>query len=118
MSLKELTESDKKELYYITEPDSQSQYIELMKSENIEMVLLNNMIDNHFISLLEYKLSDVKFKRVDSYVSESLKSDEVTDDKKEKLTEIFKKYLADTKIEVQSLKSDSVNPRPVFTCRP
>jgi len=108
MSLKELTESDKKELYYITEPDSQSQYIELLKSENIDMVLLNNMIDNHFISLLEYKLSDIKFKRVDSYVSESLKSDEVSDDKKEKLTEIFKKYLSDTKIEVQSLKTDSV----------
>ena len=108
-SLKEITESEQKEVYYITDPDAQSQYIELLKSENIKMVMLNNMIDNHFISLLEYKLSDIKFKRVDSYVSESLKSDELQNEDKEKLTEIFKTYLTDTKIEVQALKSENVS---------
>lgn len=108
-SLKEITESEQKEVYYITDPDAQSQYIELLNSENIKMVMLNNMIDNHFISLLEYKLSDIKFKRVDSYVSESLKSDELQNEDKEKLTEIFKTYLTDTKIEVQALKSENVS---------
>mgnify|MGYP003310069262 CR=1 FL=1 len=79
-TLKDVNESEQKEVYYITDSDAQSQYIELMKSENIKMVMLNNMIDNHFISLLEYKLPDLKFKRVDSYVSESLKSEELNSD--------------------------------------
>ena len=109
ISLKELIEEDVKEVYYITDIDAQSQYIELLKSENIKMVLLNNMIDNHFISLLEYKLSGVKFKRVDSYVSESLKGTDTLEADKEKLTEIFKKLLPETKIEVQALKSENVS---------
>ena len=73
-SLKSIIEKEQKEIYYITDIDSQSQYIELLKNADIPMVLLNNIIDNHFISLLEYKLTDVKFKRVDSYVSENIKS--------------------------------------------
>ena len=109
ISLKELIGEDVKEVYYITDIDAQSQYIELLKSENIKMVLLNNMIDNHFISLLEYKLSGVKFKRVDSYVSESLKGTDTLEADKEKLTEIFKKLLPETKIEVQALKSENVS---------
>lgn len=109
VSLKELTESEVKEVYYITDLDAQSQYIELLKSENIKMVLLNNMIDNHFISLLEYKLNDVKFKRVDSYVSETLKGEDATEEDKKKLSAIFEKILPGTKIEVQSLKADNVS---------
>lgn len=109
VSLKELTETDVKEVYYITDLDAQSQYIELLKSENIKMVLLNNMIDNHFISLLEYKLNDIKFKRVDSYVSETLKGEDATEEDKKKLSAIFEKFLPGTKIEVQSLKADNVS---------
>ncbi|MBO5742926.1 MAG: molecular chaperone HtpG [Clostridia bacterium] len=109
ISLKELTESDVKEVYYITDIDAQSQYIELLKSEDIKMVLLNNMIDNHFISLLEYKLSGIKFKRVDSYVSESIKGTETAEEDQEKLTDVFKKLLPETKIEVQALKSENVS---------
>lgn len=107
-SLKDLKESEIKEVYYITDPDSQSQYIELLKNENIKMVMLNNMIDNHFISFLEYKLSDIRFKRVDSFVSESLKSQSDASDA-EKITEMFKFYLDGTKIQVESLKSDKIS---------
>lgn len=106
-SLKELTESETKEVYYITDTDAQSQYIELLKDENISMLILNNMIDNHFISLLEYKLSDIKFKRVDSYISESIKTEDNASDR-ETIEKLFKTYLPDTKIEVQALKSEGV----------
>lgn len=108
-SLKELIESDVKEVYYITDLDAQSQYIELLKSENIKMVLLNNIIDNHFISLLEYKLSSIKFKRVDSYVSESIKGEQLPEEDKKKLVSVFEKCLPGTKIEVQALKTQSVS---------
>ncbi len=108
ISLKELSESSEKEVYYITDPDSQSQYIELLNKENIKMIMLNNMIDNHFISFLEYKLSDIKFKRVDSFISESLKSDE-EENNREKIADTFKKYVHETKIDVQHLKSDEIS---------
>lgn len=109
ISLKDITEKEIKEIYYITDIDAQSQYIELLKSANTPMVLLNNMIDNHFISLLEYKLTDVKFKRVDSYVSENIKSDEVASTDTAAVSDVFKKLLPDTKIEVHSLKSENVS---------
>lgn len=108
-SLKDILDKEIKEIYYITDPDAQSQYIELLKSANTPMVLLNNMIDNHFMSLLEYKLTDVKFKRVDSYVSENIKSDEDTSTDTSALCDIFKKLLPDTKIEVHSLKTENVS---------
>ncbi len=106
-NLKELTESGTKEVYYITDTDAQSQYIELLKAEGINMLLLNNIIDNHFISLLEYKINEIKFKRVDSYVSDSVKTEGSSADS-ETITALFKEYLPDTKIEVQALKSENV----------
>jgi len=109
VSLKELGEAETKEVFYVTDADAQSQYIELLKSENIELVYLNNMIDNHFISLLEYKNPDIKFKRVDSYVSESLKSDDSDEETKKKITDVFTPYAENAKIDVQALKSESLS---------
>ena len=109
VSLKELTESDKKEVFYVTDTDAQSQYIELLKTENIEPVLLNNMIDNHFSSFLEYKISDIKFKRVDSFIADSLKEDgKDEDDESKKLEELFAKYAPGSKVSVEKLKSDKI----------
>ncbi len=108
ISLQEINEGETKEILYITDAESQSQYIKLLESENVQMIYLNNNIDNHFISLLEYKLPEIKFKRVDSYVSESLKSDESSDASNDKIIELFGKYSTGMKVEAQALKTDSV----------
>lgn len=109
VSLKELTESENKEVYYVTDRDSQSQYIELLATEGIEPVLLTNMIDNHFSSFIEYKISDVKFKRVDSYIADSLKdsSDDSSEGDKE-LEELFTAYADGAKISIEKLKSEKI----------
>lgn len=109
VSLKELIDAETKEVFYVTDENSQSQYIELLKTEGIEPVLLNNMIDNHFSSFIEYKISDVKFKRVDSFIADSLK--DVGDDSKEdnkQTEELFAKYSNGAKVSAEKLKSDKI----------
>ncbi len=109
VSLKELTDSETKEVFYVTDENSQSQYIELLKTEGIEPVLLNNMIDNHFSSFIEYKISDVKFKRVDSYIADSLKdSGEDSKETDKEIEELFTSYANGAKVSVEKLKSEKI----------
>lgn len=111
VSLKELTESENKDVYYVTNLEAQNQYVDLLCSEGIEPVLLNNMIDNHFSSFLEYKIQGVSFKRVDSYISDNLKnSDNAIDEKTtEDLKNLFKEYVNGSRVVVENLKSDKIS---------
>lgn len=109
VSLTELTEGENKEIFYVTDPQTQNQYVALLKEEGIVPVLLNNMIDNHFLSFIEYKTPEIKFKRVDSYVSKKSGGDLEDEDLISKLKEIFAKYIADAKIEAEALKNDKIS---------
>ena len=113
VSLKELTDAKPEEVFYVTDENAQSRYIELLKTENIEPVLLNNMIDNHFSSFLEYKISDIKFKRVDSFIADSLKDKDAKDSEEQdkKIEELFAPYAGGAKITVEKLKSDKISAR-------
>ncbi len=109
MSLKDITDGEIKEVYYVTDADKQAQYIELLKTEGIEPVLLTSALDNHFVSFLEYKVSDVKFKRVDSYIADSLK-EEGESNNKEDIAKLFCGIVpSEMKIDVQNLKSDKIS---------
>ena len=111
VSLKELTDAKPEEVFYVTDENAQSRYIELLKTENIEPVLLNNMIDNHFSSFLEYKISDIKFKRVDSFIADSLKDKDAkySEEQDKKIEELFAPYAGGAKITVEKLKSDKIS---------
>ena len=110
ISLKELTEAEQKEVFYVTDKEAQNQYITLLKEENIDPVLLNNMIDNHFSSFLEYKISDISFKRVDSYVSENLKDNTEDNEELDKnIKTLFEKYAPGAQISVERLKSERIS---------
>ncbi|MBE7038426.1 MAG: molecular chaperone HtpG [Ruminococcaceae bacterium] len=109
-TLKDFESEETKEVYYVTDKDAQMQYIEILKQENITPVLLCDMIDNHFVSFLEYKISEIKFKRVDSFIGDSLKDNiESEEEIKAKITDIFKNIVGENiKIEVSPLKSEDV----------
>lgn len=109
-TLKDFADAGVKEVYYVTDRDAQAQYIDLLKADGITPVLLPDMLDNHFVSYLEYKNSDIKFKRVDSFIGDNLKdSKESEESVKNKITETFKDILdKDAKIEVSPLKSEDV----------
>lgn len=104
---------EKKDVYYVSDPVTQSQYIKMFKDQGLNAVVLPLMMDTHFISFVEMKQSDVKFKRIDSAISDISDTEEKDGEAKkqdEKLIERFKEKIGDEalKIEVQALKDDSV----------
>lgn len=104
---------EEKDVYYVSAPQTQSQYINMFKNQGLNAVVLPSMMDTHFISLVEMKQTGVKFKRIDSAIndiSDNTEKDDSTKEQEKKLIEKFKNEIKDDtlKIEVQSLKDDSI----------
>ena len=104
---------EEKDVYYVSDPQTQSQYINMFKNQGLNAVVLPSMMDTHFISLVEMKQTGVKFKRIDSAIndiSDNTEKDDSAKEQEKKLIEKFKNEIkVDTlKIEVQSLKDDSI----------
>lgn len=101
-------------VYYVNDVKQQTQYINMFKENGMEAVLLNTLIDNHFINFLENQNTDVKFLRIDAEIT-SLKDDSADDDEKEakkqaeKLEKLFRDVLGnkDLKVQVEKLKSEA-----------
>ena len=103
------------DVYYVTDSVQQAQYINLLKENDVEAINLPERIDQPFISFIESKNNDLKFKRVDADVSDLLteKDDSSEEDKKsliEKLQSSFKSLLKleDIKIEIKNFKSKDI----------
>ncbi len=91
-------------IYYVTDEKMQSQYINIVKAQGENAVMLPAVMDTHFISFMEMKEQGVKFKRIDSAVSGDTEKDCTA------LADIFKKALGDDelKIEASNLKDVSL----------
>ncbi len=106
-----LAGKDNKDVYYVSDENLQSQYINMFRTQGLDAVILPSLIDTHFISFIEMKEEGVKFKRIDSSVSETADKDAKNDKKFDKDIEgIFKDALKDDslKIEVKALKSEDM----------
>lgn len=63
----EQTDKDKKVVYlYATDATAQYSYIEQAKNKGYQVLLFDSQLDAHFVNLLETKLKDCRFARVDS----------------------------------------------------
>ena len=63
----EQTDKDKKVvLLYATDVESQYSFIDAAKNKGYDVLLLDCQLDSHFVNLLETKMEDVRFARVDS----------------------------------------------------
>ena len=112
-------EEEKKEkiIYYVTDEQQQSQYINMFKAAKMDAVILTHNIDQHFISQLENKNEGVKFLRIDADVTDAMKSktskkvQEELDSKAETVSRIMKKALKNDKIvvKVEKLKNKKVS---------
>ena len=94
------TDKDKNVVYlYATDAESQYAQIEAAKNKGYDVLLMDCELDAHFVNLLEGKLKDTRFARVDSDAVDNLiaKQDKVTpemaEDDKKALEEIFKAVL-------------------------
>lgn len=104
LTLSDIITDDKKDIYYTSDKNMQSQYINLFKEQGIKVVELPTLLDNQFISMLEMKENGVKFKRVDSNIQDLTDNAEAKND--DALTDIFKAVVPEeTKIEIKSLKN-------------
>lgn len=106
------SEKHKDKVFYVTDEKQQAQYIKLFRDQGMEAVILNALIDNHFIQFLEMKESGVKFLRIDSDLSDNLKDSDAGDassDSTHKLETIFRESLGDDKlkIRVEALKAST-----------
>ena len=63
----EQTDKDKKVVFlYATDPEGQYSFIETAKAKGYDVLLLDCQLDSHFVNLLETKIENVRFARVDS----------------------------------------------------
>ncbi len=94
------TDKDKKVVFlYATDPDAQYSFIEAAKAKGYDVLLMDCQLDSHFVNLLETKIKDARFARVDSDSVDNLipkedkKRPEVSDKEVEELNTIFKAIL-------------------------
>ncbi|MFS8866895.1 molecular chaperone HtpG [Synechococcus sp. H65.1] len=119
--LERTREKQNKRVYYATDEAAQSAYIDLHRSQGLEVIMLDSWIDSHFSSFLEreYREEGIQFKRVDSELDEALiskdKAAEIVDPttqktRSEKLVDLFRQALGKEKLQIraEALKSESV----------
>ena len=115
-TLKDYLETNKEKhenkVFYVSNEKQQAQYIRLFNENEMEAVILPTMIDNHFIQLLESKMSGVRFNRIDADISDNMKKENtgVAEADVTYLEKLFKAAVNDEKlkIQVESLKNESV----------
>ncbi len=115
--LEENKEKHENTVFYITNRNTQGQYIEMFKKSKINAVYLEMVIDTNYIQHVEQKKEDVKFLRVDSDLDKALtkrtsKADQETLDKSaEGFQEKLRKITGTDKLNVQikNLKNNKVS---------
>ncbi|SNU09343.1 molecular chaperone HtpG [Lachnospiraceae bacterium] len=102
-------------VYYISDAETQANYIQMFKDEGLDAIYLTHNIDNPYITMMEARDDKVKFMRIDSDVSASFKGEALSEEDEKKftdaLTETFKKALGkeSIKLKVESLKDENVS---------
>lgn len=96
----EQTDKDKKVVFlYATDVEAQYSYIEAAKARGYDVLLLDCQLDSHFVNLLETKIENSSFARVDSdsvdklIAKEDKKTPELSDAEKTDISVIFQSVL-------------------------
>ena len=103
-------------IYYVTDEQQQSQYINMFRAQGQDAVILSHNIDSPFITQLEQRNPELKFQRIDADVNASSK-EEVSEEEQEafqkttdELVALFRKELGNENLEVkvEKIKDESV----------
>ncbi len=103
-------EKKDKKIYYVTDEQQQSQYINMFKKAGKPAIILPDTIDQPFVQQLESKNEGIHFLRIDSEVTDDLKAKETKKLKEELenqtkvLEKIFKKVIKKDNITVKAEK--------------
>ena len=90
-------------VYYTSDEKRQSQMIAMYVDQGKDVVVLDTLIDNNFISFLEYaeKEQKVTFKRVDAAADDLTEAEAVSEDERKDLETMFRDAVADKELDVQ-----------------
>jgi len=110
-------EKKDKVIYYVTDEQQQSQYINMFKKAKKDAVILKENIDQPFISQLESRNEGVKFARIDADLTDefktktSKKAQEELDKQCEDLSKIFKKAIKkdNLTVKLEKLKNKDIS---------
>lgn len=104
----------RKTVYYVTDLQQQSQYINMFKEQGMDAVILDHNIDSSFITQLERRNENYRFLRVDADLTDTLKEEGSEEELKEAtdtLTETFRKALSrdNLNVKVEKLKNAGIS---------
>ena len=107
----ENAEKTGKTVFYVTNEQLQSQYIQMFKEQELEAVLLNTNLDAPFISYLETYEPDTKFNRIDADITDALKGTNETSTEPGCLEALFREILQNDKLNVvvEPLKAKDIS---------
>ncbi len=98
------TKDTRKTVFYVTDMQQQSQYINMFKEQGMNAVILDHSIDTSFITQLEQRNDQYKFCRIDADVTETMVEEVSEDELKtatETLSEVFRKAIGNEGLEVK-----------------
>ena len=104
-------------IYYISDENQQSQYISMFRDNGLNAVILNTAIDTSFISHLAMRNPDIRFIRIDSEITDTLKEEVSEEDKEsfkqqsDKVAGIVKDALSmeNLEVKVERFKNDTTS---------
>ncbi|AWW00668.1 molecular chaperone HtpG [Arcticibacterium luteifluviistationis] len=120
----EALQKDKDEntiILYTSDAEKQDAFIKGAKKREFDVIVLNDVLDPHFINTMEQKLEKVSFKRVDGdsldkLVDKGLTSESVLGEKeKEKVEGLFKELAGNNVVQIEALPADDA---PVSIVQP
>ncbi len=121
VEMNEENEDKKSTIFYVTDEQQQSQYINMFKEQDMDAVILPHNIDTPFVTQLEQRNAGIKFERIDGDLTEAFK-EEVSEDDVKKLEEdatllsgLFKKVLGKDKLEVKVERLKAANVAAMIT---
>ena len=109
-------EKKEKVIYYVTDMNQQSQYVNMFRKAKMDAIVVTHQIDVAFLNQLESKNEGVKFKRIDEDFGDALKSktsakaQEEMKAQEEELGKLFKKI---TKKENVSVKLEKLKNKDI-----
>lgn len=127
--LVEPNQSDKNKkvvFIYTTNEEEQQAYIEKVKNKGYDILVLDSLVDPHFVNYLEQQYQDIILKRVDADTVEKLVEKDIqteaytlSEEDRKKLQEIFEEFVKDeagfsVEVDTTGLQSDV----PVVVTRP
>jgi len=101
---------------YTSDPGKQDSYIQSARSRDYDVLVLNGVLDNHFINTLEQKLEKTHIKRVDSDTPDKLIDKDakvesvLTQEQQDQVRDIFEKAITNKNmtVAIESMPTDEL----------